>query len=173
MAMNIDNIVLIGMPGSGKSTIGVLLAKTVLYDFIDTDIVIQNICKKTLCDIINKEGADEFLKTENRILSEISAQKTVIATGGSAVYGEAAMKNLKNGGITVYLRLDTDEIKRRIDNINTRGVVMEKGQTIESLFLERNPLYEKYADVTVDCNGLTPEQCVEKIIEYIKPMLPI
>lgn len=155
------------MPGSGKSTIGVLLAKTVLYDFIDTDIVIQNICKETLCNIINKQGAAEFLKTENRILSEITAEKTVIATGGSAVYGEDAMKNLKSGGITVYLKLDTDEVKRRIDNINTRGVVMEKGQTIESLFLERDPLYKKYADVTVDCNGLTPEQCVEKIIEYI------
>lgn len=157
------NIVLIGMPGAGKSTIGVLLAKTLLYDFVDTDIVIQNKYKKSLCDIIKQYGAQEFLKIECEVISSLECDKCVIATGGSAVYGDKAMKKLSENGTVVYLKLPESEIERRLSDITARGVVFKQGETIGDLFSRRKPLYERYADVTVDCSGLTPERCVEKL----------
>lgn len=159
------NIVLIGMPGAGKSTIGVLLAKTMLMDFVDTDLIIQNRYSSSLCSLIEKSGCEEFLKMENDIISKNDFNNSVVATGGSAVYGAQAMKKLKSSGVLVYLSLPVEEIENRIRDIKTRGVVMRNGETIQDLYSEREPLYQKYADVTIECTGLTPEKCVERIIE--------
>lgn len=157
------NIVLIGMPGCGKSTVGVLLAKTLLRDFVDTDLIIQNRYGASLCALIEKYGLSGFKDIENKVLSEFRSENSVIATGGSAVYGEEAMKNLKENGKAVYLKLSPEDIVRRIDNITTRGIAMEKGSTIADLYAERAPLYERYADITVDCTDLGIEECVLKI----------
>ena len=162
------NIVLIGMPGCGKSTIGVLLAKTLLCEFVDTDLIIQNTYKKSLCEIISEEGLEIFKEKENKVLSEINCENSVIATGGSAVYCKDGMENLMKNGRVVYLKLLPEEIKKRIKNIKTRGIAMKEGTTIEQLHLERAPLYEKYADYTVECENLTAEECVEKIKEKIE-----
>ena len=161
------NIVLIGMPGAGKSTIGVLLAKSMLMDFVDTDLLIQKKHSSSLCDIINSRGIDEFLKAENDVICSCEFANCVIATGGSAVYGEEAMKKLAENGVIVYLKLTTDELKKRINNIHTRGIAMKEGTTIEELYSQRAPLYEKYADKTLNCESLTPEQCVDEIINMI------
>ena len=162
------NIILIGMPGCGKSTIGVLLAKALMLDFVDTDLLIQKKYSKTLSEIIENEGLDEFKNKENEVLSEISFENALIATGGSAVYSESGMKNLKNGSVVVYLKLSPDEIKSRIKNIKTRGIVMQKGDSIASLYKERAPLYEKYADYVLDCEGLTIEDCVSALSEMLR-----
>lgn len=159
------NIVLIGMPGCGKSTIGVLLAKSMLCDFIDTDLIIQNTYHKSLCQIIEDDGLAGFKEKENEILKSLECDNSVIATGGSAVYCEDGMANLKENGKVIYLKLTPQAIKKRINNITTRGIAMEEGCTIEDLYLERAPLYEKYADYTLECEGLTAEECVTKIAE--------
>lgn len=159
------NIVLIGMPGCGKSTIGVLLAKSMLCDFIDTDLIIQNTYHKSLCQIIDDDGLAGFKEKENEILKSLECDNSVIATGGSAVYCEDGMANLKKNGKVIYLKLTPQAIKKRINNITTRGIAMEEGCTIEDLYLERAPLYEKYADYTLECEGLTAEECVTKIAE--------
>lgn len=161
------NIILIGMPGCGKSTVGVLLAKTLLYDFVDTDLVIQNKYGMSLCDIIDKYGIDGFKSIENEVLAALRCENSVIATGGSAVYGEDAMRNLKANGKAVYLKLSPEEIEKRIDNIATRGIVMGKGSSISELYLERAPLYERYADITAECSGLGIEDCVTMITESL------
>lgn len=162
------NIVLIGMPGAGKSTIGVLLAKSMLMDFVDTDLLIQKKFYNSLCGIIAERGVEEFLGIENDVICENSFENCVIATGGSAVYGKEAMEKLRSGGTAVYLRLSPKELERRIDNIHTRGIAMKEGTSIAALYAERSPLYEKYADITVDCEGMTAEQCVEIIAEKVK-----
>lgn len=161
------NIVLIGMPGAGKSTIGVLLAKSLLMDFVDTDLIIQKKCSSSLCDIINTQGIDEFLKIENDVICGEAFENCVIATGGSAVYGKEAMKKLKEQGIAIYLKLTPEELVERIKDIHTRGIAMKEGTTIAELYEERSALYEEYADITVDCNGKTPEQCVDAIAQAI------
>lgn len=162
-----SNIVLIGMPGAGKSTIGVILAKSLLKSFIDTDLLIQGQYCKSLCDIIEQKGTDAFLKIENDIIKQQIFNNAVVATGGSAVYGEEAMKKLKENSIIVYLSIPISELQRRIKDIHTRGVAMKNGTTLEELFAERKSLYEKYADIVIDCEGLTPEQCVDKIAEAL------
>ncbi len=162
------NIVLIGMPGAGKSTIGVLLAKSMLYSFVDTDLIIQNKHGKSLCDIIDSVGTDGFLNIENDVICGCEFERSVIATGGSAVYGTQAMNHLKANGTVVYLELELSEIERRLGDIHTRGVAMKNGTTVAELYDERKPLYEKYADITLSCSGLTAEQCVDRIIEMIK-----
>lgn len=162
------NVVLIGMPGCGKSTIGVLLAKSMLLDFIDTDLVLQNQYGKTLCEMIDNWGIEIFLERENSTIASLRQSNCVIATGGSAVYGEEAMQKLKAEGTVVYLSLPVKEIERRIHNIETRGIAMPKGSTIEALFRERSPLYKQYADITIDCSGFTPEGCVNQIILRLK-----
>ena len=161
------NIVLIGMPGAGKSTIGVLLAKCLLMYFLDTDLIIQKKCSSSLCDIINAQGIDEFLKIENDVICGEEFENCVIATGGSAVYGKEAMKKLKEQGIAIYLKLTPEELVERIKDIHTRGIAMKEGTTIAELYEERAALYEEYADITVDCNGKTPEQCVDAIAQAI------
>lgn len=161
------NIILIGMPGAGKSTIGVLLAKTLLCDFTDTDLIIQNFCRKSLCDIIEEKGTDGFLQTENDVICSCDFDGCVVATGGSAVYGSRAMEKLKKNGTVVYLKLPVEEIEKRLEDIHTRGVAMKNGTTISQLYNERKTFYENYADITVDCSSLTPEQCVDKIAQLL------
>lgn len=158
------NIVLIGMPGAGKSTLGVLLAKAVNYEFVDTDLIIQRKDGRKLYQIIEEDGIDHFLKLENDTIKELELKNTVIATGGSVVYGKEAMEKLKNTGVIVYINLSCEEIKNRVRNIKTRGIVMKKGKTMDDIYEERVPLYEKYADIVVDGEKTSIETCVERII---------
>ena len=164
-----DNVIFIGMPGSGKSTLGVLFAKAEMYSFCDTDLFVQREEKLPLFKIIEKKGLSGFLETEAKVVSSIKGlHRTVIATGGSVVLSPEAMENLRSLGVLVYIKLPCEEIIRRVRNIKTRGIVMKDGATLEDIYNERAPLYEKYADVTVDCTGLETEQSLEKIIEAIK-----
>ncbi|MCI5872694.1 MAG: shikimate kinase [Clostridiales bacterium] len=160
-----DNIVLIGMPGVGKSTVGVVLAKVMGYQFVDADLVIQEKERKLLCEIIEEVGADGFIEVENRINSRIEAHHAIIATGGSVVYGKEAMTHLKEIGTVVYLKLPYEELNQRLKDIKGRGVVLKDGQTLRDLYEERVPLYEKYADIAVDEYQLNVEQTIEKIME--------
>lgn len=163
-----NNIVLIGMPASGKSTAGVLLAKTIGYGFIDSDLLIQNEQKELLCDIIARVGTEKFIAIEERVNAGLWAQRCVIATGGSVVYGAKAMAHLKKIGKVVYLKLSLAEIEKRLNNIERRGVVMKsKGETLAQLYAERSPLYEKYADFIVECDGKDIERTVCAIADVI------
>lgn len=144
------NIVLIGMPGCGKSTVGVLLAKALQMDFIDTDIVLQQQQGKKLQEIINQVGNDAFLKMEEDCVRSLECDQTVVATGGSVVYGKEAMRRLHENGLVVYIRLPYEEIERRLSNLATRGVTLKKGQTLRDLYDERIPLYEAEADYTFE-----------------------
>ena len=157
------NIVLIGMPGAGKSTVGVVLAKNMGLSFVDCDLVIQEQTGMLLHEIIAIEGTDRFRQVENRILSNISAKHSVIATGGSAVYGKEAMRHLREIGIVVYLKLSCEAIEDRLGDLAGRGVLMRPGQTLQSLYDERVPLYERYADVTVDCENRRIREIVSEI----------
>ena len=163
-----DNIVLIGMPGVGKSTVGVVLAKVMGYQFVDADLVIQEKEKKLLCEIIEEVGADGFIEVENRINSQIDAHHAIIATGGSVVYGAEAMAHLREIGTVVYLKLPYDELNQRLKDIKGRGVVLKDGQTLRDLYEARVPLYERYADITVDEYQLNVEQTIEKIMELFQ-----
>lgn len=144
------NIVLIGMPGSGKSTIGVVLAKIMGYEFLDSDLVIQKREKRRLSQIIEEEGSDGFLKIENEVNVSLNPVDTVIATGGSAVYGTEAMEHLQRIGTVIYLKLEYKDLKRRLGNLKNRGVVLKDGQTLLDLYNERIPLYERYAHIVID-----------------------
>lgn len=162
-----QNIVLIGMPGAGKSTIGVVLAKSLLLDFCDTDLSIQKETGESLCDTITRIGIDEFIQLEEDVICKQEFTNSVVATGGSAVYGKKAMKKLKEDGVIVYLKVSPDELRNRIKNIHTRGIAMKEGTSIFELYEERAPLYEKYADIIVECDGKTAEECVDLIIHRI------
>lgn len=144
------NIVLIGMPGCGKSTVGVLLAKALQMDFVDTDIVLQQQQGKKLQEIIDQVGNDAFLKLEEDCVCGLECDQTVVATGGSVVYGKEAMRRLHENGLVVYIRLPYEEIERRLSNLATRGVTLKKGQTLRNLYDERIPLYEAEADYTFE-----------------------
>lgn len=163
--MKKNNIVLIGMPGVGKSTIGVVLAKMLGYDFIDADLVIQEKEKKLLREIIAEVGAEGFIEVENRVNSSIEAEHAIIATGGSVVYGAEAMAHLKEIGTVLYLKLPYEELQKRLRDIKGRGVVLKDGQTLKDLYEERVPLYEKYADFTVDEERCSIEQTIDKILK--------
>ena len=162
-----DNIILIGMPGAGKSTLGVLLAKAMGKLFVDTDIIIQQKTKRLLQDIIDNDGTDAFLKLEEDILLTVDEESTVIATGGSAVYSEKAMEHFKQNGKIVYLHVDFAEIEKRVTNITTRGIVLKNGKSLADAFDERKPLYDKYADVVIDCTGSTIENSVKMLAEKL------
>lgn len=148
------NIVLIGMPGSGKSTIGVLLSKMIGYDFIDTDILIQQQENKKLYKIIEEDGLEYFKKVENEVNANLNLNNTVIATGGSVIYGKEAMEHLKKIGTIVYLKVSKEELKNRLGNFETRGVAIEKGKTFEDLYAERIPLYESFANLTISSENI-------------------
>ncbi len=157
-----NNIVLIGMPGAGKSTVGVVLAKKLGYAFLDSDLVIQSREKKLLHEIISEKGVEGFWAVEESVNESIETDRTVIATGGSAVYGRKAMEHLKRIGTVVYLKLSCAAVLERLGDLNERGVTMRDGQTFEELYDERIVLYEKYADITVDCEGLSIREIVEE-----------
>lgn len=164
-----DNIILIGMPGAGKSTLGIVLAKILSYDFLDADLVIQNRYDKTLQKIIDACGPEGFIEVENAILQDLTASKTVIATGGSAVYSAEAMNHLSTLGKMVYLRVSYEEMKIRLQDLQERGVVLRKGlsMSLADLYAERKPLYEKYAEFTIDVDGLSIPAAARRVIEAI------
>ena len=162
-----QNIVLIGMPGVGKSTLGVVLAKELGYEFLDADLLIQKRENRLLKEIIAEDGVDGFLKIENDVNAGIQTDKAVIATGGSVIYGAEAMEHLKSIGTVVYLKLDYETLDSRLGSLKGRGVVLKDGQNLKSLYEERVPLYEKYADVTVDEYGLDLESTLIKLLEEL------
>ena len=168
--MEKNNIVLIGMPGVGKSTVGVILAKVLGYQFLDADLVIQQQEGKLLKEIIAEVGTEGFIEVENRVNAGITCSKTIIATGGSVVYGKEAMEHLKEIGTVVYLKVPYETIEKRLSDIRGRGVVLKHGQTLYDLYMERTPLYEKYADVSVNEDGLGVEQTVELLIEKMQDL---
>lgn len=163
-----SNITLIGMPGAGKSSLGVLLAKALGMGFADTDILIQQREGRVLQDIIDNDGIDEFLKTEESVVCGMLTEDTVIATGGSVVYSERAMESLKSTGRIVYLHVSFEKIRERLTNIITRGIVIKQGRSLKDVYDERHPLYMKYADITVNCSEGDIENCVCRIISEIK-----
>ena len=164
-----DNIILIGMPGSGKSTVGVLIAKALGYGFLDVDLVIQRQEGALLQDILDRRGPEGFLDAEERAVRSVSCRRHVIAPGGSAVCREKAGRHLKSLGTVVYLRVSLEELVRRIRNLSSRGVAMAPGQTLGDVIAFRSPLYERYADLVVDCpDGQTLEQTVQLVLDRLE-----
>lgn len=163
-----SNITLIGMPGAGKSTVGVILAKYLSFGFMDTDILIQIEHQRTLQAIIDESGYLELRKIEAEVIQKIDVVKHVIATGGSAVYSEKAMQHLKKSSTVVFLKVDYDEIKKRIHNFNTRGIAKAEGQTFKDLFNERQILYNRYAEFSIDSNDLCQEEIAKTIASTYK-----
>lgn len=161
--MKKDNIVLIGMPGAGKSTVGVVLAKKLGLRFMDSDLLIQEQTGQLLHEIIEEKGLQGFLEIEEAVNASIQTKGSIIATGGSVIYGKKAMEHLRSIGTILYLKLSYETIADRLGDLNERGVAVKDGQTLKSLYEERIPLYEQYADVTVDC-----EHCsIREIVEWI------
>ena len=156
------------MPTSGKSTVGVIVAKILGYNFVDADIVIQKKDGRRLSEIIEQEGVEGFIDIENKINSGIEVEKTVIATGGSVIYGAEAMEHYKNIGRVVYLKVGMEVLTKRLKNVKQRGVVMRPGQSLISLYNERSVLYEKYADITIDEKDNTMEEVVADLIAALK-----
>lgn len=158
------NIILIGMPGAGKSTVGVILAKTRGMKFIDTDIAIQETTGRLLQEIIDTDGPDAFKTIEEKTILSLHCHHAVIATGGSVVFSEKAMEHLTKDGVVVYLKISFEEMEKRLKNITTRGIVLLAGQSLFDMYTRRVPLYEKYADITIDCSQDDFENSVQKII---------
>ncbi len=163
-----NNIILIGMPGAGKSTVGVVLAKAMGYDFIDSDLLIQAKTGKRLFEIINEKGIDGFLDVENAVNAQIQTERTVIATGGSVIYGEEAMEHLKSIGKVIYLQVSYEALEKRLGNLLQRGVAIRSGNTLLDLYNERVPLYEKYADLVIDEQNKDIREVVEIIQKELK-----
>ena len=168
MKLDKTNIVLIGMPGSGKSTVGVILAKILAKSFLDTDILIQNLENRTLQDIVDHEGPMVLRAIEERVLLTISCRDHVIATGGSAAYSEKAMEHLGQQGVIVFLHVDMKTLQARVCNYETRGLAKRPDQSFQDLFDERLALYTKYADITIKNSQLTQEQVCEVIKEWLR-----
>lgn len=166
--MDKNNIILIGMPGAGKSTVGVILAKVLGLQFVDSDLVIQKAEGKLLKEIIAEVGAEGFIEVENRVNAGLDVTDSVIATGGSVVYGKEAMEHLKAIGTVIYLALPYEEISKRLRDIKDRGVVLRDGQTLKELYEERTLLYEQYADIQIDETGLNVEETINAILESRK-----
>ena len=164
MAKQHNNITLIGMPASGKCSIGVLLAKRLGFSFVDVDIVIQEKEGRLLKEIIADEGMDGFLEVENRINADLAVKHSVIATGGSVIYGREAMQHLKKIGVVIYLKLSCESIAARLGDLRKRGITLREGQTLQQLYDERVPLYERYADITVDCENKSIREIVAEIV---------
>lgn len=162
MAKN-DNIILIGMPGAGKSTVGVVLAKRRGCRFLDSDLLIQEKYGALLHELISEHGREGFLKIEEEVNASIDVRRAVVATGGSVVYGGSAMAHLKEIGTVVYLKLSCEAVRERLGDLNERGVTLRQGQTLEDLYRERVPLYEEYADMTVDCEKKNIREIVSEL----------
>ncbi len=165
--MNKQNVVLIGMPGSGKSTCGVIAAKVLLKNFFDTDLLVQGLEQSRLQELIDEKGTDYFFAAEESAILSLQLEATVIATGGSVIYSEPAMQHLKSLGRVIYLRLGYETMLKRINDLTTRGIVVKNGTTLLDMYNERIPLYEKYADIIIDCDNNTVEQTVEQIIKAL------
>lgn len=163
MMKKLDNITLIGMPASGKSTIGVLLAKRLGFSFVDVDILIQEKEQRLLKEIIKGEGLAGFLEVENRANAELDVVKSVIAPGGSVIYGEEAMEHLKSISTLVYLKISYESLKERLENLTDRGVAYKDGMTLKDLYKERIPYYEKYADITIDVTDVEAGIIVDEL----------
>lgn len=163
-----DNIVLIGMPGAGKSTVGVILAKVLGMDFVDTDLEIQRTSGRLLQEIIDEDGIAGFLGVEEQTVLRGSYHRAVIATGGSVVYSKKIMAHLMEISIVVYLKVGLSILQKRINNMATRGIAMHKSQTLNDIFAERTPLYEQYADITIECDGMDAEGVVASILAGLK-----
>lgn len=164
-----NNVILIGMPGAGKSTLGIVLAKIMNYKFIDADLLIQQQCDRTLQKLIDSCGPDGFIEVENQVLRDIEAERTVIATGGSAVYSDEAMKHLASIGRVVYLKISYEQLVHRLSDLQERGVVLKGGigMSLRELFDERKPLYENYAQVTVDVDDLSITAAARKVADAL------
>jgi len=163
-----NNIVLIGMPGVGKSTLGVILAKILGYRFLDADLVIQEREGKLLREIIEERGVLGFMEVENEVNASLECEKTIIATGGSVIYGKEAMNHLKKIGEIIYLKAEFGDINKRLSNLKGRGVVLKDGQYLKMLYDERTPLYEHYADYIIDETGCDIEQTITKILTNLQ-----
>lgn len=161
------SIILIGMPAVGKSTVGVVVAKRLGYEFIDTDLLIQKQENRLLKEIIADEGIDGFLKIENQVNCDVQAERAVISPGGSVVYCQEAMEHYKKIGVVVYLRASFETINNRIRNAKNRGVVLKEGQTLERLYEERVKLFEKYADITIDEEGKELGETIELVLQRL------
>lgn len=166
-----NNIILIGMPGAGKSTVGVLLAKELAKDFVDTDVLIQVKQKTTLQDILDKNGYMELRRIEEQVLLNTTFTNHVVATGGSAVYSQKGMEHLRANGLAIFMEVSIDVLRQRIHNYETRGIAKRPEQSFEELFEERRQLYLKYADLVIDCNQGTPDIIVDKVKEQLSTIL--
>lgn len=162
-----SNLVLIGMPGSGKSTIGIILAKRSSHDYVDTDVVIQSVEKRSLQDILDKEGYLRLREIEARVLKNLNLKNHVISTGGSAVYSDAAMQHLKKDGICIYLDVSVETLRSRITDYETRGIAKRPDQSFADLFAERTGLYRKYADITINGDSMNQDQVVDAILRQL------
>lgn len=169
--MEKNNITLIGMPASGKSTVGVLLAKRLGYSFVDVDIMIQEKEQRLLKEIIEQDGLEGFKEVENRVNAELNVKRSVIAPGGSVIYGNEAMSHLKTISTIIYLRLSYEEVEDRLGDLKDRGVAVEAGMTLRDLYDERVPLYEKYADITIDETGKDPGRTVDELRAMMEAQL--
>jgi len=165
------NIILVGMPGAGKSTLGVLLAKALGMDYLDTDILIQQQTGRLLQEMIDSDGLEAFLAIEERIISGLTTDNCIIATGGSVVYSEKVMNTLRSGGSVVYLDVPYEEIEKRLKNIRTRGIVIKKGSSLRDVYDERAPLYIKYSDAVLECAHKDLESCVSELTEKIRGIM--
>lgn len=162
------NIILTGMPGVGKSTVGIVLAKSLGYHFLDSDLLIQEKYGKLLHEIIAERGNEGFLQAENEVNAAIVTTESVIATGGSAVYGKEAMKHFSEIGTVLYLQLNYEAIEERLGDLNKRGVAYRNGQTLKQLYEERVPLYEEYADLVIDCENKSIREIVVEISKRVE-----
>ena len=162
-----ENIVLIGMPGAGKSTVGVVLAKALGMQFVDTDILIQERAGRMLQEILDEDGPDAFKRNEEEAILSLHLHHAVIATGGSVVYSEDAMTHLRSAGVVVYLEISYEAMVKRLENITTRGILLLPGRSLREMYDERIPLYERYADLTVACTGGDLESVVGNVIEAL------
>jgi shikimate kinase len=168
MADKRSNIILIGMPGSGKSTVGVILAKLLSMGFIDTDVLIQTEQGRTLQDIVDKDGYLVLRRIEEEVLLNLDCRNHVIATGGSAVYSREAMVHLKSRGTAIFLNVDLATLKARVHDYDTRGLAKRPDQSVDDLFAERFALYRQYADITIDCAGLTHEEVCARVMKELE-----